>query len=389
MAVIGGIFDMDGELPSSSVMTQMSNAMLVRGGYGRGGYINRGIGLFSGWGIADRERDRLFFASAERGGENIVAVSDGEAGSKELGLWDSYSEKNATVSERIIERYMSFGARLGESMEGDFSAALYDGGRSELLLIRDRRGSRPLFYAKDKNKIAFASEIKGIARFVGCPLAVNVKHLNEHFFSAAPRSGIQIYRDIFEVPPSGGCICSALGVNRFNYVPSVSSAVPSSPFEVLEGDTACPTAFELERMLTDILFAFDYPQFDYLMPSFIRGLSLAKGKIDPCGVAISDGSLYMDLAYSTERRDRLCSYYGVYAECVPSEYEIRERELKQLEKALLQLLSGIDMSLCYRLFGKDVHELIAKEKSVPRRIRMEGMLYQAYLWNKHYSLIFI
>lgn len=389
MAVIGGIYDINGGMPDSTVMTQMSNAMLVRGGYGRGGYINCGIGMFSGLGGADREREGLFFASAERDGQNIVAVSDGKDIGKDIGLWDCYGEEDMTLTERIIEKYMSCGARLGESMEGDFSVALYDGGRSELLLIRDRKGSRPLFYANDKNRIAFASEIKGIARFVGCPLAVDTERLRKHFFSAVPQRGGQIYRDIFEVPPSGGCICSALGINRFNYVPSVDRDTSRRALHVIDGDADCPNVFELERMLTEILFAFDYPQFDFLMPSFIRALSIAKGKMDPNRVAVSDGTLYVDLAYATERRDRLCAYYGVYAECIPPEYEIKEKEMKQLEKNLIGLLSGIDMRLNYRLFGNDVEELVAKEKSVPRRIRMEGMLYQVYLWNKHYSLIFI
>ena len=389
MAVIGGIYDLNGNMPDSVLMTQMSNAMLVRGGYGRGGYVSGGIGIFSGWGSADREKNEDFFASSERDGKNIVAVSDGVGGVGDIGLWDCYEAENMTATERIIEKYLSSGARFGESMEGDFSVALYDGGRSELLLIRDRRGSRPLFYARDKDKVAFASEIKGISRFVGCPLAVDTRMLRKHFFSALPQRGESIYRDIFEVPPSGGCICSPLGINRFNYVPSMGGELPKKYTYVIDGENECPDSGDLERMLTEILFAFDYPQFDFMMPSFIRSLSLAKEKMSPERFAVSDGTLYVDLSYATERRDRLCAYYGVYVECVPPRYEINEKEMKRLEKELLGLLSGIDMRLCYRLFGHDIDEVVAKEKSVSKRIRMEGMLYQTYLWNKHYSLIFI
>ena len=388
MAVIGGIYDINGGFPDANVMTHMSKAMLLRGGYGRGGYIDRGIGLFSGRERIGVGEDARFFAFAERDGKNIIAVSDGDERAREIELWDSYGSESANYTERLIEKYMSYGVRLGEGLEGEFSLALYDGGRGELLLLRDRRGSRPLFYAKDRERIAFASEIKGVARFLGEPLAVDTERLRNHFFSPIPQCGGKIYRDIFEVSPSGGCICSSFGINSFGYVPSPCERPPTNLPYIVESEETCPDISELERMLTEILFAFDYPQFDFLMPSFISSLKIAKEGIATGRVAVSDGMMYTDLAYATERRDRLCAWYGAYAECVPSKYEIKERETKQLEKNLKKLLSGIDMSVNYRLFGENVLDLVLKEKSVSKRIRMEGMLYQIPTWYKSYNIVF-
>ena len=389
MAVIGGIYDINYGFPDVNVMTEMSRAMVLRGGYGRGGYIDRGIGLFSGRERLGIGEDASFFASAERDGKNIIAVADGDEKERSIELWDSYGSERANFTERLVEKYMSCGVRLGESLEGEFSLALYDGGRGELLLLRDRRGSRPLFYAKDGGKIAFASEIKGVARFLGVPLAVDSERLRRHFFSPIPQCGGQIYRDVFEVSPSGGCVCSAFGINRFSYVPTSDHKPSSNLPYVTEGEDTCPDIPMLERMLTEILFAFDYPQFDFLMPSFINSIKIARDGIDTGRVAISDGMMYTDLAYATERRDRLCAYYGAYAECVPSKYDIKEGETKQLEKKLKKLLSGVDMSINYRLFGENVMELVMKEKSVSKRIRMEGMLYQIPTWYKSYNVVFV
>ena len=49
-----------------------------------------------------------------------------------------------------------------ENANGMFAIALYNSFTKELYLIRDRLGIKPLYYYKDKNKIIFSSEIKGI-----------------------------------------------------------------------------------------------------------------------------------------------------------------------------------------------------------------------------------
>ncbi len=52
-------------------------------------------------------------------------------------------------------------------LEGMFAFAVWDRGRRELLLARDRFGEKPLYIAKTNEGMAFASQLKGILQYPG------------------------------------------------------------------------------------------------------------------------------------------------------------------------------------------------------------------------------
>ncbi len=65
-------------------------------------------------------------------------------------------------TEVIVHLYESCGKDFPKKLNGQFAIALYDSKKKSLLLIRDRLGIRPLFYTVHKDRLYFASEIKGI-----------------------------------------------------------------------------------------------------------------------------------------------------------------------------------------------------------------------------------
>lgn len=91
-----------------------------------------------------------------------------------------------------------------DRLNGFFSFAYYQEKENYLLLARDRFGVKPLYYYVDKNKFAFASELKPLMELAG-PQEINEQQLYTYFrlnYCAGPES---IFKNIFKVLP-GQCI---------------------------------------------------------------------------------------------------------------------------------------------------------------------------------------
>ncbi len=69
---------------------------------------------------------------------------------------------SATDTETILHLYEEEGDEVSRRLDGMFAFALYDARSEELLLVRDRIGVKPLYYAVVPGGLLFASEIKAI-----------------------------------------------------------------------------------------------------------------------------------------------------------------------------------------------------------------------------------
>ena len=72
-------------------------------------------------------------------------------------------------SEVILHAYRAFGTDAFRRFNGMFAFALYDTGAERLLIVRDRRGIKPIYYFHDAaiGRFIFASEIKAILSAAG------------------------------------------------------------------------------------------------------------------------------------------------------------------------------------------------------------------------------
>lgn len=85
----------------------------------------------------------------ERGGHRFTTTSD---------------------TEVILAAYRQWGAECVERLDGMFAFALWDAERSELLLVRDRLGKKPLYFSSRGCGFVFGSEIKAVlAALPGTP----------------------------------------------------------------------------------------------------------------------------------------------------------------------------------------------------------------------------
>ena len=70
-------------------------------------------------------------------------------------------------TEVIVHAYEEWGSACLERLNGHFAFAIWDSRHSQLLLARDRFGTRPLYYYFDGAKFLFGSEIKAILAYPG------------------------------------------------------------------------------------------------------------------------------------------------------------------------------------------------------------------------------
>ncbi len=93
--------------------------------------------------------------------------------------------------EILVHLYEEYGQHLVEPINGMFAAAVYDRRRRRLLLFRDRFGIKPLYYALDRKRLLFASELKAILAVEGFPRTLDRAALRQYLtfeYVPAPRS---------------------------------------------------------------------------------------------------------------------------------------------------------------------------------------------------------
>ena len=383
MGAIGGLLDLRGSRTDSDTIWSMSRSMLSRAACGRGAYLAGGVSLFAQDVFESVGQGGGQPAILTRDGHTYVAVLDGQVGVVGSGSRELYGVAAARL---VLERYISFGMDFLSSLEGAFALAIWDGYRGELLLARDPLGKKPLFYASEQGRFAFSSQIKALHRFLRGAPSVDASRLRQYWFSPCDVcDGALLYRDI-EALPAGYCgIFSGLGLTVYPYGARPSAESATASCRALVGALVCPTEDRLRHCLAESLFAFDYPRFDDLMPAFCE---LLDGCSCNGSVAVADPMLFRDIGYARERADRLGSLRGLWVELVPPDNDGgRAREQRKMDRMLRGMLEELSSPLLDRVFGSDWRQTVEEERTISRRIRMRGILYQTLLWEEQYAVM--
>lgn len=114
-----------------------------------------------------------------------------------------------TDSEIILKAYEKWGESCAEQLIGDFSFAIWDSRRHQLLCARDSAGTRCFYYYDSPALFAFASEIKALASLPQVPCALNEQRvgdfLNHHFEDRTST----FYAGIRRLPPASSLVATA------------------------------------------------------------------------------------------------------------------------------------------------------------------------------------
>jgi asparagine synthase (glutamine-hydrolysing) len=104
-------------------------------------------------------------------------------------------------TETLVHLWEEYGERSVERLRGMFAYAIWDSRQRVLFMARDRLGIKPLYYFEDRERFAFASEMKCLLELPDMPREVDPRALAQylrHRYVIAPDT---MLRGIRKLPP--------------------------------------------------------------------------------------------------------------------------------------------------------------------------------------------
>lgn len=118
----------------------------------------------------------------------------------------SFSTRSDT--EVLLVAYLQWGVAFTERLNGMYAFAIWDDREQRLLLVRDRLGIKPLYYAEVGTGLIFGSEPKALLAHPDLAAELDLEGIAE--LTVVPRAktpGSAVYRGMREVRP--GCLVTA------------------------------------------------------------------------------------------------------------------------------------------------------------------------------------
>jgi asparagine synthase (glutamine-hydrolysing) len=205
MCGICGIYDRASSV-ERQIIKVMADTIVHRGPDDEGYFLEGGLGL---------GMRRLSIIDLHSGKQPIfnedcsaVVVFNGEIYNfvevREQLIKKGHLFKTLSDTEVIVHLYEEFGLDFPLYLRGMFAIALFDRSRKRLILVRDRLGKKPLFYAQCGTRLIFGSEIKPILTAAPELRKANDRSIQPFFrfgFIPEPETA---YQNIFQLPP--GCL---------------------------------------------------------------------------------------------------------------------------------------------------------------------------------------
>ncbi|POX56479.1 asparagine synthase (glutamine-hydrolyzing) [Streptomyces sp. Ru71] len=119
-------------------------------------------------------------------------------------------------TEVVLRAYAEWGEAAAEHLDGMFAFAVWDERAQRLVLVRDRLGVKPLFWAAVDGGVAFASEPKALFAHPGIRPRVDADGLREAY-SLLFNTGPTVWSGVREVEPGGLLVLDRAGVRERRY----------------------------------------------------------------------------------------------------------------------------------------------------------------------------
>ena len=140
--------------------------------------------------------------------------------------------KTTSDTEVLLYGLLFYGIeKTLQKLEGMFAFALYDSMTRELVLARDRFGTKPIFIYDEKDMLVFSSEICAMETFV--ELAADTNSIVSYLSGfAGPSKGHSMFKNIKYLPP--GYIARVQNGKRTRYEKFISISEYWNPNDALE-----------------------------------------------------------------------------------------------------------------------------------------------------------
>jgi asparagine synthase (glutamine-hydrolysing) len=167
-----------------------------------------------------------------------------------------YQFRSQGDTEVVLKAYAAWGETFVERLHGMFAIAIWDSGRQQLLLARDRFGIKPLYYNQTRGYFRFASNSQALLAAGGVDSTIDpvaLHHFTLHAVVPAPRT---LLRGIRKLPPGHVMVVNHEGRDRdFPYwrLEAAPANRPETEGEWLEATRAALVkAVERRRVIADV-----------------------------------------------------------------------------------------------------------------------------------------
>lgn len=128
---------------------------------------------------------------------SITAILDGEIFEFDSGIACGKMDSNPAIDSL----YKKQGEDFVSHMDGTYSLVVWDPQKGKLFLVRDRLGTKPLYYYAKEGALVFASEIKGILASGLCDARINLQTLNEFLSFGYVPNPSTMFESVRQVKP--------------------------------------------------------------------------------------------------------------------------------------------------------------------------------------------
>jgi asparagine synthase (glutamine-hydrolysing) len=239
MCGICGSYDYSrGRAPDRAVLERMNQSLVHRGPDAGGLHIDGPAGLAA---------RRLAIIDLAHGDQPMVS-EDGQVAVVQNGEILNHVELRAELeaagarfrtrcdTEVLLHLYLHEGPGFVGRLRGMFALAIWDRGRRQLLLARDRFGIKPLYYELGDGRLGFASELKALLQQPSFPREVDRDALHSFLaFNSIPAPQT-IFVAARKLPPGHSLLCTPRGVSISRYArpqPASADGLRGEPVPVL------------------------------------------------------------------------------------------------------------------------------------------------------------
>ncbi|MBU0970837.1 MAG: asparagine synthase (glutamine-hydrolyzing), partial [Proteobacteria bacterium] len=113
-----------------------------------------------------------------------------------------YAFRTKSDTEVILNAYEEWGEACLSKLNGMFAFAIWEKQTRQLFVARDRVGKKPVYYQWDKNRFAFASEIKALLSAGFSDKTIDPRALDSYFSFGYIPAPFSIFTDIKKLLPA-------------------------------------------------------------------------------------------------------------------------------------------------------------------------------------------
>ena len=132
---------------------------------------------------------------------NVVVLIDGDIFDIDESVPEKIRKETVSDPELILQLYGIYGNRFCELIDGSYAIVLYDGAKDQLLLIRDRFGTKPLFFRHEKEAFFFSSRVKNLVEMAQGEARVHLDAINLFLSYGYIPNPATMFEDIKQVKP--------------------------------------------------------------------------------------------------------------------------------------------------------------------------------------------